>query len=155
MPSSASSRAVPPVDTSSTSSSASPRAKSTSARLSETLSSARRMRTSPGAVSSVPRGSIDIVDQHDAGVDGVAANPSVGNEANGTRQQPVLHTMHALLDLGNGRRIRKLQALLKQDRPAVDALVHEMHGHSGDLDAVLDRLLDRADPREGRKQRRV
>src|SRR3954452_18608084 len=45
--------AVPPVDTSSMPSSASPRAKSTIPRLSETDSSARRTRTSPGAVSAV------------------------------------------------------------------------------------------------------
>src|SRR5919106_505904 len=116
MPSAASSLAVPPVETISTSSSARPRAKSVSARLSETLSSARRMRTSPGAVTSVPRGSIDIVDQ-----------------AHGTRQQPVLHAVQTLLDLGDGRRIRKLQRLLKDDRAAVQVLVDEVNRHSRHL----------------------
>ena len=42
--------AVPPVETSSTSSSASPRANSTMAVLSETDRTARRIRTSPGCV---------------------------------------------------------------------------------------------------------
>ena len=74
-------RAVPPVETISTPSSARPRAKSTSPRLSETLSSARRMRTSPGAVTSVPRGSIDIVDQNDTRVVGVDADPPRGDQA--------------------------------------------------------------------------
>src|SRR3954469_21518459 len=49
-PASASADAVPPVDTSSTPSSDRPRAKSTMPRLSETDSSARWMRTAPGAV---------------------------------------------------------------------------------------------------------
>ena len=46
-----SSRAVPPVETSSTPSSARPRAKSTTPVLSETDTSARRMRTAPGGTS--------------------------------------------------------------------------------------------------------
>src|SRR3954470_7981578 len=50
MPASVSAVAVPPVETISTPSSASPRAKSTMPRLSETDSSARWMRTAPGAV---------------------------------------------------------------------------------------------------------
>src|SRR5919106_1181365 len=127
MPSAASSPAVPPVETISTSSSARPRAKSTSARLSETLRSARRMRTSPGAVTSVPRGSIDIVDPHDARVCRIDADPAGGDQADGTRQQPVLHLVHTLLELGDGRRIRKLQGLLKDDRTIVQVLVHEVH----------------------------
>src|SRR3954451_22187917 len=49
-PASVSADAVPPVETISTPSSASPRAKSTIPRLSETDSSARWMRTAPGAV---------------------------------------------------------------------------------------------------------
>ena len=48
-------RAVPPVETSSTPSSARPRAKSTIPRLSETDSSARRIRTAPGSVERLPR----------------------------------------------------------------------------------------------------
>src|ERR671919_805259 len=131
MPSAASWPAVPPVETISTSSSARPRAKSTSARLSETLNSARRMRTSPGAVTSVPRGSIDIVDQHDARIGSIDAHAPRGDQAHGTRQQPVLHVVQTLLDLGDGRRIRKLQRLLKDDRTIVQVLVHVVDGDPG------------------------
>ena len=53
------------------------------------------------------------------------------------------------------RRIRKLERLLKHDRPAVHALVDEVHGHTGHLDPVLDRALDRPQARERRQQRRV
>src|SRR6185369_13080199 len=52
-PPSSSARAVPPVETSSTPSSASPRAKSTIPSLSETEIRARRTLTCPGAVGSV------------------------------------------------------------------------------------------------------
>ena len=54
MPAPASSRAVPPVETISTPSSPSPRAKSTIPAFSETDSSALRRRTSPGAERSIP-----------------------------------------------------------------------------------------------------
>src|SRR3954451_14301673 len=56
-PACASARAVPPGETISTPSSASPRAKSTTPRLSDTESSARRTRTAPGSVSSCCPGS--------------------------------------------------------------------------------------------------
>ena len=39
--------------------------------------------------------------------------------------------------------------------PGVDALVDEVDRHAEDLDAVRERLLDRADAREGRQQRGV
>ena len=52
------SRAVPPVDTISTPSFTSPRAKSTRPRLSDTLRSARLMRTSPGATVSATGGRV-------------------------------------------------------------------------------------------------
>src|SRR3954453_4568045 len=55
-PASSSEEAVPPVETSSTPRSASPCANSTIPRLSETDSSARRMRTAPGAAASGPVG---------------------------------------------------------------------------------------------------
>jgi hypothetical protein len=54
IPASAISLAVPPVETISTPSSASPRAKSAIPRLSETDSSARRTWTSPGAIAAEP-----------------------------------------------------------------------------------------------------
>src|SRR5918992_4370586 len=149
------SAAVPPVETISTPSSARPRANSTRPRLSDTLSSARLMRASPGAVSSVPRGSIDIVDQYDTRVVRIDADAPGRDQLDRTRQQPVLHGMHALLDLGDARRIRKLQGLLEDDWTIVEVLVHEVDGHPGDPYPVLDRLLDRAHPREGWEERRV
>ena len=44
---------------------------------------------------------------------------------------------------------------LEQDRPGVDALVHEVDRDADDLHAVVDRLLDRPDARERGQQRRV
>ena len=44
---------------------------------------------------------------------------------------------------------------LQDDRPGVDALVDEVDGDPGDLDAVLERLPDRVEARERRQQRRV
>src|SRR5215213_7636675 len=145
-PSSASSRAVPPVDTRSTPSALRPRANSTSPRLSDTLSSARRIRTSPGAVTPAAR-SVAIVHQDGARVVRIGSYPPRGYQADGTRQQPVLDAMHFLLDLGDPRRIRKRERLLKDDGPGVHPLVHEMDGHAGHLDPVIDRLLDGADAR--------
>ena len=43
----------------------------------------------------------------------------------------------------------------EDDRAGVDALVDEVHRDAEDLDAVVERLLDRADAREGREERRV
>src|SRR3954454_9428364 len=147
-----SSWAVPPVETISTPSFASPRAKSTSPRLSDTLSRARRMRTSPGALTSVPWDSIDIVHQHRSRVGGIGADLPRRNQTHRARQQLVLHTVDSLLDLSDARRIRKLERLLKHDRAAVHALVDEVHGHADHLHAVRDRLLDRAHAWEGGQQ---
>src|SRR5215216_2958334 len=133
MPPPASSAAVPPVDTISTPSPASPRAKSTSPRLSDTLSRARRIRTSPGALTSVLPDSIAIVDQHRSRVGRIAANTPRGYQAYRPRQQPVLDAVYSLLDLSDAGRIRKLERLLKDDRAAVDALVDEVHRHPGDF----------------------
>src|SRR5688500_1118012 len=119
IPSAASSRRVPPVETISTSSAARPRANSSRPRLSDTLSRARRTRTSPGALTSAPARSVAIVGEHRSRVGGIGANPPRGNQAHRTRQQPVLDAVHSLLDLGDPRRIRKLERLLKDDRPAV------------------------------------
>src|SRR3712207_7229498 len=44
---------------------------------------------------------------------------------------------------------------LHDDRPGVDALVDEVHGHPHHPHAVLHGLLDRVQPRERREQRRV
>jgi hypothetical protein len=67
----------------------------------------------------------------------------------------VLDLVHAPLGLLHGARIGQRERLLQDDRPAVHALVHEVDGHAGQLDPVLERLLDRPHTREGRQQRRV
>src|SRR5215218_578298 len=155
MPPPASSAAVPPVDTISTPSPASPRAKSTSPRLSETLSRARRIRTSPGALTFVLPDSIAIVDLHRSRVGRVGTHAPGGYQAHGTRQQPVLDAVHSLLDLGDPRRIRKLEGLLKDDRTRVHPFVDEMHGHAGLARPGLDGSLDGPKARERRQQGRM
>src|SRR4051812_33932580 len=107
MPSDSSSAAVPPVDTISTPSSASPRAKSARPRLSDTDRSARRTWTSPGAVGCDALLDVVIFDPQQPGVMGVGAHAALGNQPDGPWQQPVLHLMHPLLDLFDPARIRQ------------------------------------------------
>src|SRR3954449_8401529 len=160
MPAPSSSRAVPPVETISTPRSARPRANSTSPRLSETVRSARRTRTSPGWVTSTGPWSVVAItaslDDHMTRRVRVDAHLSGCDQAHGTRQQPVLDLVHSFLDRGDVARIRKnVEGFLQDDRAAVDALVDEVHGDPHHLHAVLDRLVDRAHPAERRQQRRV
>src|SRR3954464_13918070 len=155
-----SSRAVPPVETISTPSSASPRANSTSPRLSETVRSARRTRTSPGWVTSTGPWSVVAIasslDDHLARGVRVDPHPTARDKAHGTRQQPVLDLVDPFLDRGDVARIRKrVERFLQDDRPGVDALVHEVDGHSHHPRAVLHGLLDRTEARERREERRM
>src|SRR4051794_11159674 len=155
-----SSRAVPPVETISTPSSASPRANSTSPRLSDTVSSARRTRTSPGWVTSTGPWSVVAIaaslDDHRTRRIGVDPHLAGRDQSDGTRQQPVLDLVHSFLDRGDVTRIRKnVEGFLQDDRPGVDALVDVVDGDPHDLDAVVESLLDRAYPPECRQQRRV
>src|SRR3954447_22479014 len=159
-PAPSSSRAVPPVETISTPSSARPRANSTSPRLSETVRSARRTRTSPGCVTSTGPWSVvaiaALLDDHIARRIGIDPHLSGGDQAHGTRQQPVLDLMHSFLDRGDVARIRKnVEGLLQDDRARVDALVDEVHGHPHHLYPVVNGLLDRPQPRERPQERRM
>src|SRR2546423_10034425 len=118
MPASASSRAVPPVDTISTSSSARPRAKSTSPRLSETVRSARRTRTAPGWTTSgalpsvVPitllGGCVRRLLVHDDAPRArrIDPHPPRRDQPHRLRQQSVLDLMDASLHRGDVARIR-------------------------------------------------
>src|SRR5215212_2517358 len=156
MPSRCSSLAVPPVETISTPSSASPRANSTSPRLSETVSSARRTRTSPGWLTSTGPWSVVAIaaslDDHMARRVRVDAHVSGGDQADGTRQQPVLDLVDPFLDRADVTRIRKnVERFLQDDRARVDALVDEVDRHPHHLDSVVERLLNRADSRECRQ----
>src|SRR5919199_1230613 len=155
MPASPSSRAVPPVETISTPSSASPRAKSTSPRLSDTVRSARRTRTAPGSAtcgtwpSATPTGAF-LLEGHPARIRGVDPRPSGGDQPHRLRQQPVLDLVDAFLHGGDVTRIRiRLEGLLQDDRPAVDALVDVVHGDPHDAHPVVERLLDRVQAGEG------
>src|SRR4051794_27285876 len=91
MPDAARNLAVPPVETISTPISASPRAKSTTPRLSDTVMSARATRTSPGATVSYSFAvRTSVIDDHPARVVWIDANLSACDQADGTRQQLVL-----------------------------------------------------------------
>src|SRR4051794_13015122 len=133
MPAVARNFAVPPVEMISTPSSVSPRAKSTTPRLSDTVISARWMRTCPGAVVSTSWAVLtSLIDDHPTRVGGIDRDLPLRDQADRPRQQFVLNLVNLLLDGGDVPRIRKLERALEDDRPAVDALVDEMHGDSGD-----------------------
>src|SRR5215213_10661423 len=157
MPCSASSRAVPPVEMISTPSSPSPRANSTRPRLSDTLRSARRIRTSPAPAASTAGRSASAIVLHadEPRVRRVERDAPGGDQAHRTRQQPVLYVVEELTSRRDVPMVRKVEGFLQEDRAAVHALVHEVDRHAGDLYAVLDGLLDRAEAREGGQERRV
>src|SRR4051794_26783521 len=161
-PAPSSSRAVPPVDTISIPSSASPRANSTSPRLSDTVSSARRIRTSPGSTTSRASESVvamrsHLLNDHVPRRLGIDPHGPGRKQPHRARQQPVLDLVDAFLDGGDVPRIRRInrERLLQDDRPRVDPLVDEVHAHPRLLHAVLDRLLDRTHARERWEERRV
>ena len=151
-PASRSAVAVPPVETSSTPRSASPRAKSTIPVLSETDSSARWMRTSPGWVTG--RRPYRSTTTARAGAPGPATRRRARSDAP-PRTAARARAGAALADLVGVVASGSSTAALGDDRAGVDALVDEVHGDAEDLDPVGERLLDRADAREGRQQRRV
>src|SRR4051794_9101279 len=137
-PSWRSTAAVPPVEMSSTSSDARPRAKSWIPVLFETESSARLTRTSPGCtMASIRRGR--YLDP--AGVRGVEPDGPAGDAADGLRQQVVLDRPQRVADLLRVRRVRQLHGALEDDRPGVHALVHEVDRDPEHLHAVGERLL--------------
>src|SRR5215217_2461464 len=143
-PASASSRAVPPVDTSSIPSPASPCAKSAMPRLSETDSSARRTRTSPGCV----------IGAHDTAASLHRDGPA-GDQPDGVAEEVVLQRPQRFAHLGDAAGAGQLERALGDDRAGVDALVDEVDRDAEHLDAVRDGLLDGADAREGGQQRGV
>src|SRR3712207_2262943 len=132
MPCSASSAAVPPVEMISTPSSASARAKSTTPRLSNTLSSARSMRRSPavGVCRALAWGSAivqhPVLRVHAAGILRVDADGAQGDQPDGTGEEPVLGLMKNRQDLLIVPSVRKRYCFLQDDGSAVDSLVHEV-----------------------------
>src|SRR4051794_38888682 len=148
--------AVPPVETISTPSSRRQRANSATPVLSETVISARLTRTSARAVTSTSETvRTSLIDDHPTRIGGIHAHLPPGYETYSSWQQLVLYFVDTLLHNGDVPRIRKLEGLLEDDRPAIDALVDEMHRNSGNFDPVFERLLDRVDALEGRQQRRM
>src|SRR3954451_16190665 len=159
-PAPSSSRAVPPVETISTPSSARPRANSMSPRLSETVSRALRTRTSPGCVTSTGPWSVVAIaaslDDHVTRRIRIDAHLPGCDQAHGSRQQPMLDLVHSFLDRCDVARIRKnVEGFLQDDRARVDVLLHEVDGHAHHLHAVVESLLDRPEPAERRQQRRM
>src|SRR3954452_8955601 len=155
-PASAKCRAVPPVETISTPSSRRQRANSAMPVLSDTVISARLTRTSPGAeISTSETVRTSLIDGHPTWIRGVHSHLPPGYQTHRSRQQLVLDLLDPLLHDGEGPRIRKLVGLLKDDRPAVDPLIDEMHGYSGNFYPVLERLLDHVEARKRRQQCRM
>src|SRR4051794_7290758 len=154
-PPSESARAVPPVEISSTPSSARPRAKSTTPRLSETEMSARRTLTSPGAIGSVAVRSAIVGNIDPARMLGIAADGTRRNRPHRLGQQLVLDRAQRGMNRRRIARVRQLDRALEDDRPRVDALVDEVDGDPEDLHPVRKRLLNHVDARKRRQQCRV
>src|SRR5579871_276634 len=142
MPASASSRAVPPVETISIPRSARPRANSRIPVLSDTESRARAMRTSSGrwsaavtfwlASSMQPRlyrsAAVLGLDQDAARTPGIDVDPAGGDQANCLREQLVLDRVQALQDVIGVRGVGELDRTLEDHGAAVHPLVDEVHG---------------------------
>src|SRR4051794_11970275 len=151
-PAASSAAAVPPVEMSSTPSDASPRAKSWMPVLSETDSSARPTRTSPGCtIASIGRGRyLDA-----AGGGGIEPDGAAGDVPDGGGEEVVLERSKGIAYLLRVRGMGQLDGALEDDRPGVHAVVDEVDGDAEHLHAVGQRLLHRAEARERRQQRRV
>src|SRR3954453_10037186 len=109
MPWSRSSRAVPPVDTISTPRSASPRAKSTSPRLSDTVRRARLTWTSPGWVTAALPPLVVAMDflleEHAPAAARIELHPPPRQQAHGLGQEAMLDLVHPFLNGGDVARI--------------------------------------------------
>src|SRR5688500_4693981 len=162
MPCSASSAAVPPVEMISTPSSASARAKSTTPRLSNTVSKARSMRRSPAAgackalvcVSAIALQG-GFVDAHEARVCGVQADRSLGDQADCAGQKLVFRTVEDRQDLLIVPSVGKPYRLLQDDWSGIDSVVYEVDRHTADFDSIGDLVLDGMGPGKGWQQRRM
>ena len=165
MPASASSRAVPPVETISIPSSASPRANSTIPVLSETDSSARRTR-GPMSAADRDRGrhGLDVGFHRRElyrsmttrrGLPGSTLTAPRAIRPTASGEQLVLHRVQAAQHLTGILGLRQLDRALEDDRPGVDPAVDEVDRHPEHLDPVVERLLDGPQARKRRQQRRM
>src|SRR3954452_15883179 len=107
---------------------ASPRANSTSPRLSDTLRSARWIRTSPWATVSVAGGPVSAIclHAHQPRVVRVEGHATRRDQPHRMRQQPVLDLVEMLPGRCDVAMVGKLEGFLQEDRPAVHALVDEV-----------------------------
>ena len=76
-------------------------------------------------------------------------------EADRVRQQAMLDFLQARVERRRGVAGRDADLLLQDDRARVDALVQEVHGHAGLLDARRERFLDCVRTREVRQEGRM
>src|SRR5262245_7900083 len=120
--------AVEPVETSCTPAAASPAASSASPVLSYTLNSARRM------------GCLSLMYRH-LPADHTPARP--GQPADRVDEQPALDRLDPLVQLGLVGTVQYRHRGLGDDRAGVHSRVDQMHGNSGDLHAVVERVPDR------------
>src|SRR5437764_1292649 len=167
-PASARAVAVPPVEMISTPSSFKPRANSTMPVLLDTDSNARATRTSgtratrtsPRAISvwvsrSVPDSIAPTLPlDHDAArILLVDPKRPRSDQPDRLWQQLVLDRLQPFPHLLHAPGVRQIHGSLQDHRPGVDPFIHEVDRDAEDLDAVIERLLDRAQPGKGRKQR--
>src|SRR4051812_23896462 len=134
-PASWSSRAVPPVETSSTSSSARPRAKSTMPRLSDTDSSARRMRTAPAPVGSYAAGGTAAGGSGMPGTigAGVVACPAAGPGSTTAMEHPQSKAEDRLEQSGDD-----LEQRLEDLDEQIDEAEHKLEGRREDAGQPVD-----------------
>src|SRR5688572_29839245 len=128
-PASWSAVAVPPVEISSMPSSARPRAKSAIPVLSETDSTARAIRSSPGCVMrrlASGRQDTSLRHQHAARMVGVEPDRVAGDQPDRLAQQVVLDGAQGGAHLVRSDGRRELDGALEDDRAGVDALVDEV-----------------------------
>ena len=141
--------------------SARPRANSTIPVLSDTDSSARCTRTSLGEIGANRCSAPCVMRPDSIARCGLGAAPegrpdrSARDQSDRFGQQLVLDRMQALEHVVGVARIRQLHGPLQDHRAGVHAVVDEVHRDPEHLDPVLQRLLDRVQPRKRRQQRRV
>ena len=140
------------------------RAKSTTPRLSKTDTSARSTLSSPSSTEGcsaaedlpLPIGLQDpLVDQHQARVALVDANPATGDQANRAGEELVLCLVQDRQDVLLAASVRKRDRLLQDDWTGVYPIVHEVDRDAPHLHAVGDLVFNGVGSRKGWQQRRM
>ncbi len=81
--------------------------------------------------------------------------PPLDERPDGGRQEPVLDLVDPSLERVPVVVVADRDRLLRDDRPVVDLLVDEVHGHAGDLHAPREGVGDRRRSGERRQQGRM